>query len=340
MPRITIKDIAAEAGVALGTASRALSGNGSIAGETRERVLAAARRLNYVPNAQARSLRSERTDTLGLLIPDVRNPFFSELAHGVEQEARQAGFSVVLCSADEDPQRMSEYALVLRRQRVDGIIVAPISEAHDTLASLQDADVPLVFVDRTIPGMGVPAAVSDTRSAIGAAVQHLVTEGARTIGYISGPSQTSTGVERLEEFTDAAAAAGIGTRIVHGDFQEDSGRLGMRELLASGADAVIASDSLMTLGALRECLDSGIVPVRDIPFIGFDDIPPFALLRPPLPLICQDVHRMAALAVELLTARLAGRDVTDEHRLPAQLRIPSTTEPEPVPQRAEVINDA
>lgn len=340
MPRITIKDIAAEAGVALGTASRALSGNGSIAGETRERVLAAARRLNYVPNAQARSLRSERTDTLGLLIPDVRNPFFSELAHGVEQQARQAGLSVVLCSADEDPERMSEYALVLRRQRVDGIIVAPISEAHETLAGLQDAGVPLVFVDRTIPGMGVPSAVSDTRAAIGAAVQHLVDEGARTIGYISGPSQTSTGVERLEEFTDAAATAGVSTRIAHGDFQENSGRLGMRELLASGVDAVIASDSLMTLGALRECLDSGIVPVRDIPFIGFDDIPPFALLRPPLPLICQDVHRMAALAVDLLTARLAGQDVTDEHRLPARLRVPGPTDIQPTHPRAEVTDDA
>lgn len=117
MSRPTIKDIAAEAGVALGTASRALSGNGSVAAETRERVLAAAERLDFIPNAQARSLRSERTETIGLLIPDVRNPFFAELAHVVEREARASGLSVVLCGANEDPALMREYMLVLRQQR-------------------------------------------------------------------------------------------------------------------------------------------------------------------------------------------------------------------------------
>ncbi|HLS33452.1 MAG TPA: LacI family DNA-binding transcriptional regulator [Brevibacterium sp.] len=106
--RPTIKDIAAEAGVALGTASRALSGNGSIAAETRERMLAAAERLDFIPNAQARSLRSERTETMGLLIPDVRNPFFAELAHVVEREVRSSGLSVRLCNADEDPDLMRE----------------------------------------------------------------------------------------------------------------------------------------------------------------------------------------------------------------------------------------
>src|SRR5699024_8193031 len=113
MSRPTIKDIAAEAGVALGTASRALSGNGSIAAETRERMLAAAERLALIPNAQARSLRSERTETIGLLIPDVRNPFFAELAHVVEREVRSSGLSVRLCNADEDPDLMRECTFVL-----------------------------------------------------------------------------------------------------------------------------------------------------------------------------------------------------------------------------------
>src|SRR5690625_1897688 len=154
MSRPTIKDIAAEAGVALGTASRALSGKGAVAAETRQRVLAAAERLQYIPNAQARALRSERTETIGLLIPDVRNPFFAELAHVVEREARTAGLSVVLCSANEDPDLMRDYMLVLRRQRVDGIIVAPFSTAQDVLTTVKDAGMPLVLVDRPSPGMG------------------------------------------------------------------------------------------------------------------------------------------------------------------------------------------
>lgn len=326
MPSTTIKDIAAEAGVAVGTASRALSGNGSIAAPTRERVLEAAHRLNYVPNGQAGSLRSERTMTIGLLIPDIRNPFFAELAHIVERGARAAGFSVMLCSADEDPDQMRDYALVLRRQRVDGIIVAPFSTARESLLELKDSGIPLVFIDRTIPDLGVSAVVSATGTAIRAAVAHLVDDGARRIGCISGPSQTTTGIERLTEFTAAAADAGVDARIVHGDFQECSGRLGMRALLSEGVDAVLAADSLMTLGAVKECLAAGIVPVRDLRFIGFDDIAPLALLQPPLPLICQDIEAMGSAAVRLLSAQLAGEPPTEEIRLEARLRFPPVPE--------------
>ncbi|WP_394216185.1 LacI family DNA-binding transcriptional regulator [Brachybacterium vulturis] len=337
MSRPTIKDIAAEAGVALGTASRALSGNGSVAAETRERVLAAAERLDFIPNAQARSLRSERTETIGLLIPDVRNPFFAELAHVVEREARAAGLSVVLCGANEDPALMREYMLVLRRQRVDGIIVAPFSTASDTLAAVKEAGMPLVFVDRTIAGMDVPAVVSDTGPAIREAVEVLASGGAQRLGFLSGPAQASTGVERLAKFTAAVEDIGIETVIQHGDFQEEAGHDGMRALLAAGVDAVLAADSRMTLGAVRECLETGIVPARDLPFIGFDDIAPFALLQPPLPLICQDLEGMATTAVQLLNAQLRGETPLAEHRLPAHLRLPTgaTLTTHPIPMEVE-----
>lgn len=321
MAPTTIKDVAAQAGVSLGTASRALSGNGSIANATRERVLAAARELNYVPNGQAGSLRSERTRTIGLLIPDVRNSFFSELAHVVEQGARAQGFSVMLCSANEDPEQMRDYANVLRRQRVDGIIVAPFSTAQESLQRLKDSGTPLVFLDRTIPGMGVPAAISTTKAAIGEAVSYFVDDGATRIGYISGPSETTTGVERLAEFTAAAQTAGVEFEIAHGDFQERSGQLGMQSLLERGVDAVLAADSLMTIGAFKQCLEVGITPVHDLRFVGFDDIAPFALLRPALPLICQDIQAMGAAAVELLMVELAGNSEAREVRVPARLRL-------------------
>lgn len=325
MSRTTIKDVAAEAGVSLGTASRALSGNGSIAAPTRERVLAAARRLNYVLNAQAGSLRSDRTRTIGLLIPDIRNPFFAELAHVVEQSARAEGLGVMLCSANEDPQQMHDYATVLRRQRVDGIIVAPFSTARESLQELQDSGMPLVFLDRTIPGMEVPAVVSDTRAAIAEAVTYLVAQGARKVGYISGPSETTTGVERLAEFRAAAEAAGVAVEIALGDFQERSGRLGMQSLLARGVDAVLAADSLMTIGAFKACRAAGVTPVQDLPFVGFDDIAPFALLQPPLPLICQDLHAMGTSAVRLLLAQLGGQTSSSELRLEAHLQLPAAT---------------
>lgn len=327
MSRTTIKDVAAEAGVSLGTASRALSGNGSVAASTRERVLAAAHRLNFVPNGQAGSLRSERTRTIGLLIPDIRNPFFAELAHVVEQGARAEGLAVMLCSANEDPEQMQDHATVLRRHRVDGIIVAPFSTARESLQDLRDSGVPLVFLDRTIPGMGVPSVVSDTRRAITEAVTHLRSQGARNIGYISGPSETTTGVERLAEFRAAADAAGVRVEVAHGDFQEHSGRVGMRRLLERHVDAVLASDSLMTIGAFKECRSAGITPVKDLPFVGFDDIAPFALLQPALPLICQDLHAMGTSAVELLLAQLVGESPSRELRLQAHLKLPAAPEP-------------
>src|SRR5699024_1729520 len=159
-----------------------------------------------------------------------------------------------------------------------------------------------------------------TGPALHDAVHALVAGGAQRIGFLSGPSQTTTGVERLAEFTDAAAAAGVETVIQHGDFQEEAGRRGMQALLAADVDAVLTADSRMTLGAVRECLDNGIVPAGDLPFIGFDDIAPFALLQPPLPLICQDLEGMATTAAQLLNAPLdaaAPRRHVHARRTPA-----------------------
>src|SRR5690606_38401393 len=127
---------------------------------------AAAERLDFIPNAQARSLRSERTETIGLLIPDVRNPFFAELAHVVEREVRSSGLSVRLCNADEDPDLMRECTFVLRRQRVDGMIRGPPPPGREALPAGQGAAVPAVVVARALPGMGVPAVVSGIRRAI------------------------------------------------------------------------------------------------------------------------------------------------------------------------------
>lgn len=327
MPRVTIKDIATAAGVSLGTASRALSGNGSVAPATRDRVLDAARRLEFVPNAHARSLRSERTGTIGLLIPDVRNPFFAHLAHVIEDRAHAEGLSVLLCSAGEDSERMQSYAQLLRQQRVDGIIMAPFHSGARSIDDLLAAGIPLTFVDRMIEGLAVPAVVSDTADAVAEAVRSLAASGARRIGCISGPLGTSTGTDRLREFSAAAHGLPVETLIAHGDFQEESGRSGLRTLLDEGADAVLAADSLMTLGAVHECRRQGIVPGRDLPMIGFDDIPPLALLDPPLPLICQDIDGMGTAAVDLLTAQLGGSAAPEPIRIPAHLRLSVLSNP-------------
>lgn len=320
MGRATIKDIAAAAEVSLATASRALSGTGSVSHGARERVLAAAEQLGYVPNGQARALRSERTQTIGLLIPDVRNLYFAELAHEIELALRQDGLSLVLCTANEDPEQMRIDADLLLRQRVDGIIIAPFFSGRPSVQKLLDAEVPLVFVDRTIDDMGVPAVISSTRQAITDAVEDLRASGARRIGYISGPSDTSTGRERKKEFCDAATAFGLEIETVDGDFRERSGTHGMNILLSRGVDAVLAADSSMTLGAVRACLDRSLVPGRDIALTGFDDVDQLSFVRPTLPLVCQDIGRMARIAVERLRQQLAGVPCPTRTRIDATFR--------------------
>ena len=274
MSRPTIKDIAAEAGVALGTASRALSGNGSVAAGTRERVLDAAERLNYIPNAQARSLRSERTETIGLLIPDVRNPFFAELAHVVEREARASGLSVVLCSANEDPELMREYMLVLRRQRVDGIIVAPFSTAHVTLTpssrpgcrwSSWTAPSPAWTCPPSSP---IPAPRSARPSRTSWAGERSAWDSSPApprpppvwSAWPSSPPRPPRRASRPSSSTATSRRNPV-ARVC-------------APLLETGVDAVLTADSRMTLGAVRVCLEAGITPSADLPFVGFDDIAP------------------------------------------------------------------
>ncbi len=327
-PRTTIREVAAAAGVSLGTASRALSGSGAVAPETRERVLAAAAELDFRPNGHARSLRSSHSKSVGLLIPDVRNPYFAQLAHEVELDARSRGVSTLLCNADEDPDQLRHYVEVLRERRVDGVIVAPFLDAEKSLTRLRADGIPTVYVDRFIPGSDTASVTGDTAEAIGQAVGLLASLGHTVIGCISGPEQTSTGRERRQQIEDAAQAQGLDLVTVQGDFQEESGRRGADELLRRGVAAIIAADSLMTLGALRACRAHGVTLGSDIDLIGFDDIPVFTLTTPTMTVIDQDIERMAHEATAMLAALQAGEDVTSV-RLPATLVVRGSTRAAP-----------
>jgi len=190
--KVTIHDVAAAAGVSSGTASRVLSGHPSTSPESRKRVTEAAHRLGYRPNARARSLRKAHTDTIGLLIPDVRNPFFAEIAHNAEQAALRHALSTLLCNANECTEQQDRYLDLLYSQRVDGIVVAPQGDGSGSLREVLALEVPMVFVDRTISGIDVPSVTSDNRVGISQAVAHLAELGHRRIGLVSGPVDSRT----------------------------------------------------------------------------------------------------------------------------------------------------
>jgi LacI family transcriptional regulator len=184
---ITIKDVAALAGVSPATASRVLSGNPATSPQSRQRVAAAVAQLDFHPNAQARALRSTRTNVIGLILSDVRNPFFADLAHTAEQAALAEGLVTLLGNANESIPQQNRYLDTFISQRVDGVIAAPQGEGSAGLHALLERDIPTVFVDRTVDGIDVPSVTTDSDSGIRQAAEHLARHGHERVGYIAGP---------------------------------------------------------------------------------------------------------------------------------------------------------
>jgi len=312
MKAVTIHDVAARAGVSVGTASRVLTGHPATSARSRDLVQKAASDLGYRTNARAGSLRSSHTDTIGVLVSDIRNPFFADIAQAIEQKALIAGLATIMCNANESVTQQDRYLDLLINQRVDGIIMAPQGGASGRLSLAREWGMPLVFVDRVIDGSEIPSVTSDNDSGIHTAVQRLVEMGHRRIGYIAGPIQTSTGRERLAAFESAARDFGIDPDLVfHGDFQYESGLAGAANLLdlPHPPTAIIAADSLMTLGAALVCRQRGVRIPQELSLIGYDDEPSFLLLDPPLSVIAHDPTRMGELAFDMLMDVEADRAV-------------------------------
>lgn len=307
----TIKDVAREAGVSVATVSRTFSGAQHVRPEARERVMATAKMLRYRPNAVARSLRAHNTGTLGLVIPNVTNPFFTAVARAVEDEARERGYSLMLCNSDEDPNKEAEYLKVLLEKRVDGLIVSPARTASPHLEEVTQADVPIVFLDRYVRGVEAPVVRADGRRAVDRLVEYLVSLGHERLSIISGPPETVPGAERLGAFLEGAEARGVPVMpecVRVGDFRRESGARAMRELLdlSNPPTAVFAANNLMTLGALQTLHGARVRIPGDVSVAGFDDVAWFELLTPPLTTVSQPVTELGAAAARMLPRMVEG----------------------------------
>ena len=325
MVAITIKDVAALAGVSVATASRVLSGSPATSPEARASVVAAAAQLDYRPNAQARALRSTHTESIGLLVSDVRNPFFADLAHTVEQAALAAGYVTLLGNANERKEQQDRYLDTLISRRVDGIVVTPLGDGSGSIRSLIQRKIPTVFVDRTVDGVDVPSVTTDSETGIRQAVEHLAAAGHTRIGYISGPQAISTGRDRFAAFTRAVAEFGLSQDpelVYFGDFQAASGSLGVHALLElrQPPTALLAADSPMAVGAIAILHKRGLRIGRDVALIAFDDIEWFALLDPALSVISHSVEEMGRIAVKMLLEVIGG-GTPESVVLPSELII-------------------
>lgn len=322
----TIKDVAREAGVSVATVSRTFSGTQYVRPEVRERVVTVAEKLRYRPNALARSLRVKSTRTLGLVIPNVGNPFFTAMARAVEDAARDIGYSIIIGNADEDPGKESEYLNVLMEKRVDGLIVSPARAVSPPLEEIARSGVPVVFLDRYVEGIEAPVVRADGRRAVGSLVEHLVDLGHERLAIISGPPETVPGRERLDAFLRGAEERGVPVAeecVRIGDFRRESGLRAMRKLLEldDPPTAVFAANNLMGLGALQSLSRAGVKIPGEVSFASFDDVSWFELMTPSVTAIAQPTAELGAAAARMLPVLMEGTEKPESVILEAELVV-------------------
>jgi LacI family transcriptional regulator len=338
--RATITDVAAEAGVHPSTVSRVLNGGAgtTIRPETRQRVTEAAERLAYRPSAIARSLRLQQTMTLGMLVPDIANPFFSPIIKGAEEAALERGYNLILCNTEDEPAREETYLRLLRQRQVDGLLIASSRMADDTIAELRDAEeLPFVLLNRATRNAGDLAVVVDNRAAAAEAVAHLAALGHRRVGHIAGPQTTTTGLERLDGYREGVRVHGLSVEpglVEEADaFSVEAGSRALAIMLAGRArpTGVFAANDLIAIGIVKRLRDVGIVIPRGFSVVGFNDIPLAGLLEPALTTVRVPQFEMGAAGAHLLIDRLEGRPISDVRvTLPTELIVRSSTASPPV----------
>jgi len=308
---VTARDVARRAGVSTSTVSHVLNGMRIVSEELRERVLAAARDLHYEPNAVARSLKIKRSNAIGLVISDIGNPFFTAVVRGAEDVASARGYTLILGNTDEDPAKEAAYLRALAARRVDGLILAPAGQPHDYLARLVRNEFPLVFLDREVPGMPIPAVLLDSVGAARAAVGHLIRLGHTRIAMVAGREKISSTTDRIAGYRAALDEAGIQfdpALVVTGGSRTEQACTATEAVLNLDPrpTAVFVANNLMTIGAVAAIQGRGLEIPRDVALVGFDDFSWADVFRPRLTTIAQPTYDLGRIAADILVRRIEG----------------------------------
>jgi LacI family transcriptional regulator len=311
-------DVAALAGVGLKTVSRVVNSEPGVSPELEARVRRAIEQLSYRRDANAATLRrlGRKTQTIGLVLEDVGNPFSSALHRAVEDAARERGVLVFAGSCDEDPDRERELIGSFRDRRVDGIIVVPASHDHSYLHDERRAGTALVFVDRPASHLDADSVVSDNVGGARQAVQHLLARGHRRIGFLGDLLSISTAEERLRGYSQALEPAGVAARedLVRTELRDpDAAAQAVDEMLAlpQPPTAFFTAQNLLTIGGVRALRRAG--REREIAVIGFDDISMADMLDPAISVVAQDPQALGRVAAEQLFRRLDGETTRAVH---------------------------
>lgn len=317
-----MREVAEAAGVSTATVSRALSDPARVSGEVRSRVEQAVARLGYTVNSAARNLRRNDTGVVLVLVPDIGNPFFSKLLKGVEQRARELGYSVLIGDTGADNGRLEAYAHQVAARRVDGMIL--LNGRLPGGAPGSETAVPVVVVSERVPGASAPFVGIDNAAAAGLAVRHLQALGHRRIAHVAGPDGNVLTADRARGYRDALQAfpEAAAPRVAHGDFSIASGHRAARGLMRERhpPTAIFAANDEMAMGAIIALKALGLAVPTDVSVVGFDDIEFAAAYDPPITTLRQPRFEMGRVAMSLLGDRLSGTGpAADDVVLPVEL---------------------
>lgn len=319
----SLQEVARRAKVSIATVSRVLNKSDKVVPKTRAAVEKALRALDYRPSRVARRLRMNagRAHLVGLIIPDIQNPFFAEIARGVEDTAYANDYALLLCNSDERQDKERFYLGVMQSEWVDGLVLPPFNETDDAVVEVMKSGMPVVCVDRSLSAAKTDLVEVDNYQGAFEAVTHLIDRGHRNIGLIEGRTQVSTSRERRRGYLDALAARGIPSRkdlMRAGDFRQESGRVLTSELLTlrRRPTAIFVVNNLMTVGALAAVRQHGLKVPADLAIVGFDDLPWAEALDPPLTVVRQPAYEVGRQAMELLLKR-----IIEPNRPPVTVRL-------------------
>ncbi len=331
----TIRDVAKRAGVSPTTVSHVINRTRKVDSGTAARVEAVIEELGYRPNILARSMRRGRTHTVGIVIPDIANPFFGDLARGLEDAMFEAGYSAIICNSDGDDAKEATYLDVLLSKKVDGVLLVAATQPSERLRHLVETGPPMVVVDREIEDAAVSEVMVENHRGGYLAGEHLLDLGHRDVGVIAGPGGLGTSAKRLQGFLEALREADLqigDERVLRGDFRAASGRAAMDTWIQRDAcpSAVFAENDLMALGALSAAHAAGMDIPSDLSVVGFDGIAFGADITPPLTTVAQSIPDVAATAVKLLFDQLLDREALPRKVvLPVELLVRGSSGPPP-----------
>jgi DNA-binding LacI/PurR family transcriptional regulator len=313
--RITSKFIAKELGISIMTVSRAMNNMPNVSKETRKKILEVAKRLRYSPNHVAKSLVLQKTQTIGIVVPEITHSFFPEAIRGIEEVTYDFGYHLILTHSAEDARRERDAILTLESKRVDGILIstAQTSADHKMYRHVIQSGIPLVFFDRCVTGIGASCVSIDDEESAKRITEHLIQHGYKKIAHIAGPREVSIGHSRLNGFLRAIKEAGLKVDpelIAEAGFHEDDGYKAMKRLLQlpehQRPRAIVAVNDPAAFGAMKAIVDSGLRIPQDIAIVGFSDDVRAELMPVPLTTVRQPAYEVGKKAAQKLFSLIGG----------------------------------